>query len=62
MLNYKPIDRNPRFLALDQARRWLPETFEHAVDCLLDHEIDLTLFKKKRCSNDDSGAPAYPIT
>ena len=59
MARYKYIDTNPRFLAVDLARQLLPGTFEHALNHLLDHEIDLSHFGA-RFRNDATGAPAYP--
>lgn len=59
MARYKYIDTNPRFLAVDLARQLLPGTFEHALNHLLDHAIDLSHFDV-RFRNDATGAPAYP--
>ena len=59
MARYKHIDTNPRFLAVDLARQLLPSTFEHAVNHLLDHAVDLATFDA-RFWNDATGAPAYP--
>ena len=59
MARYKPIDTNPRFLAVDLAQQLLPGTFEHALHHLLDRAIDLSHFDA-RCRNDETGAPAYP--
>jgi transposase len=59
MARYKYIDTNPKLLAVDLARQLLPGTFEHAVNHLLDHEIDLSSFDR-RFRNDETGAPAYP--
>ncbi len=59
MARYKHIDTNPRFLPVDLARQLLPGTFEHALNHLLDHEIDLSDFDK-RFVNDLTGAAAYP--
>jgi transposase len=59
MARYKPIDTNPRFLPVDLARQLLPGTFEHALNHLLDHELDLAHFDA-RFRNDETGAPAYP--
>lgn len=59
MARYKHIDTNPRFLPIDLARQLLPGTFEHAVNHLLDHAIDLSQFDA-RFRNDETGAPAYP--
>jgi transposase len=59
MARYKHIDTSPRFLPVDLGRQLLPGTFEHAVDHLLDHAIDLSSFDA-RFRNDEAGAPAYP--
>ena len=61
MARYKHIDTSPRFLAVDLSSQLLPGTFEHALNHLLDHEIDLSSLDARLC-NDDSGAPAYPPT
>ena len=59
MPRYKYIDTNPKFLPVDLARQLLPGTFEHALNHLLDHEIDLGRFDA-RFRNDATGASAYP--
>src|SRR5450759_2794780 len=59
MARYKIIDTNPRFLPVDLARQLLPGTFEHALNHLLDHAIDLSSFDARFC-NDETGATAYP--
>ena len=59
MARYKCIDTHPRLLALDLSRQLLPETFEHALNHLLDHAIDLSHLDA-RFQNDATGAPAYP--
>lgn len=59
MARYKHIDTSPRFLPVDLARQLLPGTFEHALNHLLDHEIDLSFFDA-RFHNDETGASAYP--
>jgi hypothetical protein len=41
MARYKTIDTSPKFLPVDLARQLLPGTFEHALNHLLDHEIDV---------------------
>jgi len=46
-------------LAVDLHRQLLPGTFEHALNHLLDHELDLSGFDA-RFSNDVTGATAYP--
>ena len=55
----KSLDTNPQFLSVDLARQLLPSTFEHALNHLLDHEVDLAHFDA-RFRNDTTGAPAYP--
>ena len=59
MARYKTIDTSPRFLAVDLEAQLLPGTLEHALNHLLEHEIDLSGFDA-RFSNDDTGASAYP--
>ena len=59
MARYKHIDVSPRFLAVDLQRQLIPGTFEHALNHLLDHEIDLTGFDA-RFKNDATGASAFP--
>ena len=59
MARYKFIDTHPRLLAVDLSRQLLPGTFEHALNHLLDHAVDLSHFDA-RFMNDDTGAPAYP--
>ena len=59
MPRYKHIDTSPRFLAVDLEAQLLPGTFEHALNHLLDHEIDLSGFDA-RFKNDEVGASAYP--
>jgi transposase len=58
MARYKYIDTNPKFLPVDLARQLLPGTFEHAVNHLLDNDIDLSSFDAS-FRNDETGAPAY---
>src|SRR3989338_11492246 len=59
MPRYNYIDTQPKLLPVDLARQLLPGTFEHAVNHLLDHAIDLSSFDA-RFRNDATGAPAYP--
>ncbi len=59
MARYKYIGTNPRFLAVDLAQQLRPGTFEHALNHLLDHAIDLSHFDA-RFRNDETGATAYP--
>lgn len=59
MARYKVIDTSPRLLAVDLERQLLPGTFEHALNWLIDHELDLSRFDA-RYRNDLTGASAYP--
>lgn len=59
MARYKYIDTHPRFLAVDLARQLLPGTFEHALNHLLDHDIDLSSCDA-HFRNDDMEATTYP--
>jgi transposase len=59
MARYKHIDTGPRFLAVDLQRQLLPGSFEHALNHLIDHELDLSSFDA-RFNNDATGAAAYP--
>ena len=59
MARYKHIDTSPRLLAVDLQRQLLPGTFEHAMNHLIDNELDLSGFDT--CfKNDITGAAAYP--
>lgn len=59
MARYKHIDTSPRFLAVDLQRQLLPGTFEHALNHLIDHELDLSSFDA-RFKKDATGAATYP--
>ena len=59
MARYKYIDTQPKLIPVDLSRQLLPGTFEHALNHLLDHEVDLSHFDA-RFQNDATGAPAYP--
>jgi len=59
MARYKEVDTQPRFLPIDLARQLLPGSFEHALNHLLDQELDLSSFDA-RFNNDTTGASAYP--
>lgn len=58
MALYKHIDTSPRFIAVDLQRQLLPGTFEHALNHLIDRELDLSSFDA-RFKNDATGAAAY---
>ncbi len=59
MARYKHIDTSPRFIAVDLERQLHPGTFEHALNYLVDHRLDLSRFDA-RYKNDFTGASAYP--
>jgi transposase len=59
MARYKEVDTQPRFLPIDLAHQLMPGTFEHALNHLLDNELDLSDFDARFC-NDATGASAYP--
>jgi transposase len=59
MARYKHIDTSPRFIAVDLERQLHAGTFEHALNYLVDHQLDLTGFDA-RYKNDLTGATAYP--
>jgi hypothetical protein len=59
MARFKPIEASPRLLPVDLTRQLLPGTFEHALNRLLDREIDFSCFDARFC-NDETGATAYP--
>lgn len=58
MARFKPVDRSPRFLPIVLESQLIPGSFEHALDILVDTEIDLSRLAKRFC-NDETGAPAY---
>jgi len=58
MARYKVVDRSPRLLPIVLESQLMPGSFEHALDYLIDHEIDL-VGVAKRYRNDETGAPAY---
>ena len=58
MARYKTVDRSPRFLPIVLESQLIPGSFEHALDILVDTEIDLSGLEA-RFRNDETGAPAY---
>jgi transposase len=59
MPRYKQIDTSPRLLPVDLSRQLLPGSFEHALNHLVDHVLDLSGFDG-RYRNEHTGARAYP--
>ena len=55
---YKLVDRSPRFLPIVLESQLVSGSFEHALDVLIDTEIDLSGLAARFC-NDETGAPAY---
>ena len=58
MARYKLVDRSPRFLPIVLEAQLIPGSCEHALDVLIDTEVDLSRIAK-RYVNDETGAPAY---
>lgn len=59
MARYKPVDLHlSKLLPVKFSEQILPGTFEYALNWLVDHEIDLSVFDARYC-NDESGASAY---
>jgi transposase len=59
MARYKSVDTQPKLFPVGLSRQLLPRTFEHALNYLLNHEVDLSHFDA-RVQHDATGAPAYP--
>ena len=57
MTRFKLIETGIKLLPVHLSRQLLPGTFEHALSCLIDHELDLRVLNE-RFRNDQSGAPA----
>lgn len=59
MARYKPVDRHlSKLLPVNFAEQIVPGSFEYAVNWLVDHELDLSVFDA-RYRNDETGAAAY---
>ena len=59
MARYKSRDAHlVKLLPVNFSEQILPGSFEYALNWLIDHQIDLTVFDA-RFNNDDQGAPAY---
>ncbi len=58
MARYKVVDRSPRFLPISLEAQLMVGSFEHALDVLVDEELELSAFERWYC-NDETGAPAY---
>jgi transposase len=58
MARYKAVDRSPRFLPISLEAQLMVGSFEHALDVLIDEELEVSAFERWYC-NDETGAPAY---
>src|SRR5687767_8453755 len=58
MARFKIVDRSARLLPIVLDAQLLPGSFEHALDYLIDSEIDVSGIAR-RYVNDETGAPAY---
>ena len=58
MARYKVVDRSPRFLPISLEAQLMVGSFEHALDVLIDEELELSTFERWY-RNDETGAPAY---
>ena len=58
MARFKPVHKGMKLLPVDLERQLVPGTFEHALNYLVDHELDLAALEA-RYSNDQVGASAY---
>lgn len=59
MARFKPYDYSQmKLVPVSFEQQILPGSFEHTLNRLIDHEIDLTVFEA-RYQNDETGAPAY---
>lgn len=59
MAKYKKIDpKQSLLLAIRFHEQIIPGTFVHALNYIVDHQLDLTIFEK-RYKNDETGASAY---
>ena len=59
MARYKDYNYDQlKLLPISFSRQILPGTFEHTLNHIVDHELNLSVFDA-RYNNDDTGAPAY---
>jgi len=59
MARFKHYDYGQlKMLPVSFQEQILPGSFEHTLNHLIDHEIDLAVFEHRYC-NDETGAPAY---
>lgn len=59
MARYKKYSyEQTKLIPVSFAQQILPGSFEHALNYVVDHELDLSVFEQ-RYNNDDTGRPAY---
>ena len=58
MARFKPVHKGLKLLPVDFDQQLVPGTFEHALNYLVDHELDLSALEA-RYRNDQQGASAY---
>ena len=58
MARFKPVHKGLKLLPVDFDQQLVPGTFEHALNYLVDHELDLSALEARYC-NDEVGASAY---
>ena len=59
MARYKKYaSEQTKLIPVSFAQQILPGSFEHALNDVVDHELDLSVFEQ-RYNNDDTGRPAY---
>ncbi|MFT5219144.1 MAG: transposase [Planctomycetota bacterium] len=59
MPNFKPYDYNQSsMIVINYQDQLQPGTFEHAIHCLVDKKMDISIFYPNY-QNDDGGRPAY---
>ena len=61
MARFRDVDMQPKFIPVDFSRQILSGTFEHALNVLVDDELDLSPFAAE-LHNDEKGAPADDIS
>lgn len=60
MARYKVVDRSPRFLPISLEAQLMVGSFEHALDVLVDEELELLAFGCWYCNDETGGAGLRP--
>ena len=58
MARFKVVDRSPRFIPVVLESQLVPGSFEHALDALIDNDLDIAELESGYL-NERTGAPAY---